>query len=119
MKSFLPDKLYDVLVWIALVALDAVGVFYKTISMIWHLPYGEEVLATCAAVSLLLGILLGVSKAQYNKNANADIKQIQKEYMEEIEQKQTTFNIDVLPNIVSRGEVENVQDQTERTDSVE
>ena len=61
------NKAYDVLKWIALVALDAAGVFYKTISTIWGLPLGDEVLATCAAVSLLLGTLIGVSSAQYNK----------------------------------------------------
>ena len=49
------NKAYDVLKWIALVFLDAAGVFYKTISTIWGLPLGDEVLATCAALSLLLG----------------------------------------------------------------
>ena len=62
------NKIYDVLKWIALVALDAAGVFYKTVAAIWSLPMGDEVLATCAALSLLLGTLIGVSSAQYNKN---------------------------------------------------
>ena len=61
------NKLYDVLKWVALVALDAVGLFYKTIATIWSLPLGDEVLATCAALSLLIGTLIGVSSAQYNK----------------------------------------------------
>ena len=61
------NKMYDVLKWIALVALDAIGVFYKTMGGIWGLPFGDEVLATCAALSLLLGALIGVSSAQYNK----------------------------------------------------
>lgn len=60
------NKLYDVLKWVALVALDAVGVFYKTVSAVWGLPFGEEVLATCAALSMCLGALLGVSSVQYN-----------------------------------------------------
>ena len=63
------NKTYDVLKWIALVALDAVGVFYKAISTIWGIPYGDEVLATCAALSLLLGTLIGVSSTQYKKKA--------------------------------------------------
>lgn len=63
------NKMYDVLKWIAMVVLDAVGVFYKTISAIWNLPYGDEVLATCAALSILLGALLGISSAQYKKKA--------------------------------------------------
>ena len=63
------NKVYDVLKWIALVALDAIGVFYKTIATIWGLPFGDEVLATCAALSLLLGALIGVTSAQYKKKA--------------------------------------------------
>lgn len=61
------NKVYDVLKWIALVALDAVGLFYSTISGIWGLPFGDEVLATCAALSLLIGALIGVSSANYKK----------------------------------------------------
>ena len=61
------NKLYDVLKWFALIALDAIGVFYKTIATIWELPLGDEVLATCAAISLLIGALIGLSSAQYNK----------------------------------------------------
>ena len=49
------NKVYDVLKWIALVALDAVGVFYSTLSGIWGLPFGDEVLATCTALSLFIG----------------------------------------------------------------
>lgn len=66
----LKSKVYDVLKWFALVAFDAVGVFYKTISAIWNLPYGDQVLATAAALSLLLGTLIGVSSVQYNKKLN-------------------------------------------------
>lgn len=62
------NKVYDALKWIALVALDAIGVFYNTLSGIWGLPFGDEVLATCAAMSLLLGALIGVSSAKYNKS---------------------------------------------------
>lgn len=61
------NKLYDVLKWIALVALDAVGLFYSTIATIWGLPYGEQVLETCVALSVFLGALVGVSSAQYSK----------------------------------------------------
>lgn len=62
------NKVYDVLKWLSLIAFDAVGVFYKTISTIWSLPYGDEVLATFSAVSLFIGTLIGVSSVMYNKN---------------------------------------------------
>lgn len=61
------NKIYDVLKWVALVALDAVGVFYNTIATIWTLPLGDEVLATCAAMSLFIGALIGISSVNYNK----------------------------------------------------
>lgn len=61
------NKVYDVLKWIALVALDAIGLFYKTIATIWGLPLGDEVLATCTALSVFLGALIGVSSVQYKK----------------------------------------------------
>lgn len=63
------NKTYDVLKWIALVALDAAGLFYSTLSSIWGLPHGDKVLETCVALSVLLGTLIGVSSAQYKKKA--------------------------------------------------
>ena len=61
------NKVYDILKWIALIALDAVGLLYKTIAAIWQLPLGDEVLATCTALSVFLGTLIGVSSVNYNK----------------------------------------------------
>ena len=63
----LPDAVYDLLKWLSLVFFNAVGVLYKTLATIWNLPFGEEVLTTCAAVALFIGALIGVSTAQYNK----------------------------------------------------
>lgn len=61
------NKVYDILKWVALVALDAIGLFYDTLASIWALPYGDQVLATCVALSVLLGTLIGVSSTQYKK----------------------------------------------------
>lgn len=62
------NKVYDLLKWISLVALDAIGLFYNTMGTIWGFPYGDEVLATCTALSVLIGALIGISSAQYKKN---------------------------------------------------
>lgn len=64
------NKVYDVLKWIALVALDALGLFYQTLSAIWGLPFGDQVLATCVAISVCLGTLLQISSAKYNGNGD-------------------------------------------------
>ena len=63
----LNNKIYDVLKYIALVALPAIGTFYFTLSQIWGLPYGEEVVGTITALDTLLGTLLMISTAQYKK----------------------------------------------------
>lgn len=63
----LPDKVYDVLKWLSLVVFNAIGVLYKTLSAVWNLPYGEEVMTTCAAIALFLGALIGISTAEYRK----------------------------------------------------
>lgn len=64
----LSDKAYDVLKWVALIALNAIGVCYKTLSAVWGWPYGEQVLETCAALALCIGTLIGISSAQYYKD---------------------------------------------------
>ena len=64
----LPDSVYDVLKWLSLVVFNAVGVLYKTLAAVWNLPYGEQVMTTCAAIALFIGALIGVSTAEYRKN---------------------------------------------------
>ena len=64
----LPDKLYGILKWLALIAFDAVGVFYQGLANIWNLPYGAQVSSTFALISVLVGTLIGVSTYNYNKD---------------------------------------------------
>lgn len=66
------NKVYDVLKWLALVALDAIGVFYKTIASIWDFPFGDEVLSTFAALSLLIGTLIGITGLNYKNKENGE-----------------------------------------------
>lgn len=63
----LSNKAYDILKWIALYFLPALGTLYFALAGIWHFPYGEEVVGTITAVDTFLGVLLGISTAQYNK----------------------------------------------------
>ena len=59
--------MYDVLKWIAMVFLPAIATLYFALAGIWGFPYGEEVVGTITAVDTFLGVLLGISSAQYNK----------------------------------------------------
>lgn len=69
----LSNKAYDVLKWIALYFLPAAGTLYFALAGIWHFPYGEEVVGTITAVDTFLGVLLGISTAQYNKANTATV----------------------------------------------
>lgn len=64
----LSNKTYDILKWIAMYVLPAIGTLYFALAGIWGFPYGEEVVGTIAAVDTFLGVILGISTAQYNKN---------------------------------------------------
>lgn len=61
------NKTYDVLKWIAQFLLPAAGTLYFALAGIWSLPYGEQVVGTITAVDTFLGVLLGISAANYNK----------------------------------------------------
>lgn len=63
----LNDKVYDVLKWIALYLLPALGTLYFALSDVWCLPYGEEVVGTITAVDTFLGVVLGISSVEYKK----------------------------------------------------
>lgn len=66
------NKTYDILKWIALVMLPAVGALYFGISQVWGLPYGEEIVGTISVIDTFLGALLGVSTVTYNKQNSVD-----------------------------------------------
>lgn len=67
MKLKFNNKVYDILKYVAQIALPALGTLYFALAGIWNLPYGEEVLGTITAVDTFLGALLMLSTAQYNK----------------------------------------------------
>ena len=62
------SKVYDVLKWIAQILLPALGTLYFALAGIWEFPYAEAIVGTITAVDTFLGVLLGISSAQYKKN---------------------------------------------------
>lgn len=66
------NKCYDVLKWIALIVLPAIGALYFALSKFWELPYAEGIVGTITAVDTFLGTLLGVSTAAYQKRDKID-----------------------------------------------
>lgn len=67
METLLSDKTYNILKWIALILLPAVGTLYFALAGIWGFPYGEQIVGTITAVDTFLGVILGISSAQYKQ----------------------------------------------------
>ncbi|MDO4549423.1 MAG: phage holin [Clostridia bacterium] len=67
----LNNKVYDALKWVAQYMLPALGTLYFALAGIWNFPYGEEVVGTITAIDAFLGVVLGISTAQYNKTTGA------------------------------------------------
>lgn len=63
----LSNKVYDTLKWVAQILLPGIATLYFALAGIWGLPYPEEIVGTITAVDAFLGLLLGISTANYNK----------------------------------------------------
>lgn len=63
----LRNEVYDVLKWIALIALPALAVFVNTVLPVWNIENVDAIVTTINAVATFLGALLCVSTAKYNK----------------------------------------------------
>lgn len=69
------NKVYDVMKWIAMYLIPAVGTLYFALAGIWNFPYGEEVVGTLTAIDTFLGVILGISTAKYNKQSEEYIEE--------------------------------------------
>ena len=61
------NKTYDLLKWVAQYLLPALGTLYFTLSSIWGIPFGEQVVGTLTAVDTFLAVILGISTYSYKK----------------------------------------------------
>ena len=66
------NRVYDILKWCVMIAIPALTTAYVGLSGVWGWPYAEEVAKTSAVICTLLGALLGISTAQYNKQEPPD-----------------------------------------------
>lgn len=71
----LKNKTYDVLKYIAQIALPAVATLYFALASLWNLPYAEQVVGTITAIDTFLGALLHASSNTYGKAMTEDIPQ--------------------------------------------
>lgn len=64
----LKNSVYDILKWITMIVIPALATAYVGLAAVWGWPYADEVAKTSAVICTLLGALLGISTAQYNKD---------------------------------------------------
>ena len=68
----LPDKVYQILKWLALICLPAASVLIGALGQIWMWPDAEKITLTISAVATFIGCLIGVSSIKYNKENKED-----------------------------------------------
>lgn len=64
----LTGKTYDIMKRVAQLYLPALGTLYFAVAGIWGLPSAEEVVGTIVAVDTFLGVILGISSANFDKS---------------------------------------------------
>lgn len=62
----LSNRAYDILKWVAIIALPAIATFVVAIFEIWDIPFANEIAQTITACATLLGALLCVSSMNYS-----------------------------------------------------
>lgn len=88
----LSDRWYTILKWCTLVLIPACTTAYVGLSAVWGWPYATEVAKTSAIICTLLGALLGISTAEYNRENNIGIDYSDDQYWEEDEDEKTDEN---------------------------
>ena len=63
----IPNKIYDVLKWFVMIVLPALSTAYVGLAAVWGWPLADEVAKSSSVICVLLGALLGISTAEYNK----------------------------------------------------
>lgn len=61
----IPDKLYDILKWVAMIVLPALATAVSAIFGLWDIPYAEPIAGTITAIATFMGAILMVSSKNY------------------------------------------------------
>lgn len=57
----IPNKLYDILKWLAALVFPALALFMGTVCPAWGLPYVDAIVTTLNALGVLAGAVIGAS----------------------------------------------------------
>ncbi|MCR4670575.1 MAG: phage holin [Saccharofermentans sp.] len=61
------NKTYDIIKKVALLVAPAVT-FMTAVVDIWGIPYGQQIVATCAALDTFIGVAVTILASNYQKN---------------------------------------------------
>ena len=61
------NQTYDVLKWVAQILLPAIATLYFALGQIWGFPLCEQIVGTITAIDAFLGVILGISSANYHQ----------------------------------------------------
>lgn len=59
------NKVYDILKWIAMILLPAIGALYLALADIWGLPYAKQITGSVMAIDTFLGAVLQISSNKF------------------------------------------------------
>lgn len=65
-KTWLPSGVYDTFKWATLIVLPAASTLYAGLSAVWGWGFSGEVATSITVVCTFLGVILGLSKADYD-----------------------------------------------------
>ena len=100
------NKLYDVLKWVAQIFLPALAALYFGLANVWGLPYAPQIVGTITTFDAFLGVILGISTANYNSNKIKDELDIYKKMRDQELQEVADTRITEIEE-----EIENVKNQ--------
>lgn len=70
-------RLYNWLKWLAQILLPSLGTLYFALAGIWHLASAQGVVGTIVAIDTFLGVLLGISQVNYNKQVAEGVMNVE------------------------------------------
>lgn len=66
-SALLSNAAYDVIKWVALIFLPALGTAYYGLAVLWNLPKPNEVVGTITIIDTFLGVCVGLASDNYRK----------------------------------------------------
>lgn len=65
--NYLPNNVYDIIKWVALMLVPAISAGLVAVSEIWGFTIQPEILGTLNAIAAVLGVIINVSNMNYSK----------------------------------------------------